>query len=142
MPSLNITFTDEEHALPFQAAAQRAGRALKPLPTTRWSTPPANTGKKILEAAQRSAAWSRAFNERLNVLQPTEFPCVLILHSGAGFNYEIRNIVCVGEKLQKMGVKVNWENIGDPAQDDPVAVENMASQQKLFLTRRAALQEN
>jgi aspartate/methionine/tyrosine aminotransferase len=38
-----------------------------------------------------------------------------ILHSGAGeLNYEIRNIVCVGEKLQKMGVKVNWENIGDP----------------------------
>jgi len=38
-----------------------------------------------------------------------------ILHIGAGeLNYEIRNIVCVGEKLQKMGVQVNWENIGDP----------------------------
>jgi len=38
-----------------------------------------------------------------------------ILHIGAGeLNYEIRNIVSVGEKLQKMGVQVNWENIGDP----------------------------
>ena len=38
-----------------------------------------------------------------------------ILHSGAGeLNYEIRNIVNVGEKLQKLGVRVNWENIGDP----------------------------
>lgn len=38
-----------------------------------------------------------------------------ILHIGAGeLNYEIRNIVCVGEKLQKMGLKINWENIGDP----------------------------
>ena len=37
-----------------------------------------------------------------------------ILHIGAGeLNYEIRNIVCVGEKLQKMGVQINWENIGD-----------------------------
>ena len=28
-----------------------------------------------------------------------------ILHIGAGeLNYEIRNIVCVGEKLQKMGI--------------------------------------
>jgi alanine-synthesizing transaminase len=38
-----------------------------------------------------------------------------ILHIGAGeLNYEIRNIVAVGEKLQQMGVQVNWENIGDP----------------------------
>ena len=38
-----------------------------------------------------------------------------ILHIGAGeLNYEIRNIVNVGEKLQKLGVQVNWENIGDP----------------------------
>lgn len=28
--------------------------------------------------------------------------------------YEIRNIVNVAEKLQKHGVKINWENIGDP----------------------------
>ncbi len=34
---------------------------------------------------------------------------------GAGeLTYEIRNIVNVAEKLQKRGVKVNWENIGDP----------------------------
>jgi aspartate/methionine/tyrosine aminotransferase len=38
-----------------------------------------------------------------------------ILHSGAGeLTYEIRNIVNVGEKLQKLGTKVYWENIGDP----------------------------
>ncbi|MCX5863696.1 MAG: pyridoxal phosphate-dependent aminotransferase [Deltaproteobacteria bacterium] len=38
-----------------------------------------------------------------------------ILHSGAGeLTYEIRNIVIVGEKLQKLGTKVYWENIGDP----------------------------
>ena len=34
---------------------------------------------------------------------------------GAGvMSYEIRNIVNVAEKLQKHGVKINWENIGDP----------------------------
>jgi len=34
---------------------------------------------------------------------------------GAGeLVYEIRNIVNVAEKLQKHGVKINWENIGDP----------------------------
>jgi len=38
-----------------------------------------------------------------------------IVHIGAGeLTYEIRNIVNVGEKLQKLGVPVNWENIGDP----------------------------
>ncbi len=38
-----------------------------------------------------------------------------ILHTGAGeLTYEIRNIVNVGKKLQKLGVLVNWENIGDP----------------------------
>ncbi|HER62772.1 MAG TPA: pyridoxal phosphate-dependent aminotransferase [Desulfobacteraceae bacterium] len=38
-----------------------------------------------------------------------------IVHIGAGeLTYEIRNIVNVGEKLQRMGVRVNWENIGDP----------------------------
>jgi aspartate/methionine/tyrosine aminotransferase len=38
-----------------------------------------------------------------------------ILHVGAGeLTYEIRNIVNVGKKLQKLGVRVNWENIGDP----------------------------
>lgn len=30
------------------------------------------------------------------------------------FSYEIRNIVNVAEKLRKHGVKINWENIGDP----------------------------
>ncbi len=38
-----------------------------------------------------------------------------IVHIGAGeLNYEIRNIVTVGEKLQTLGMKTNWENIGDP----------------------------
>ena len=38
-----------------------------------------------------------------------------ILHIGAGeLTYEIRNIVSVGEKLQELGMKTYWENIGDP----------------------------
>lgn len=38
-----------------------------------------------------------------------------IVHIGAGeLTYEIRNIVSVGMKLEKLGLKVNWENIGDP----------------------------
>ena len=38
-----------------------------------------------------------------------------ILHIGAGeLTYEIRNIVRVGEKLQELGMKTYWENIGDP----------------------------
>ena len=38
-----------------------------------------------------------------------------IVHIGAGeLTYEIRNIVAVGEKLQKLGIKTYWENIGDP----------------------------
>uniref|UniRef100_UPI0040579E43 pyridoxal phosphate-dependent aminotransferase n=1 Tax=Candidatus Electronema sp. TaxID=2698783 RepID=UPI0040579E43 len=38
-----------------------------------------------------------------------------IVHAGAGeLTYEIRNIVNVGNQLQALGVKVNWENIGDP----------------------------
>lgn len=38
-----------------------------------------------------------------------------ILHVGAReLVYEIRNIVNVGEKLQKLGMKTYWENIGDP----------------------------
>ncbi len=38
-----------------------------------------------------------------------------IVHIGAGeLTYEIRNIVNVGMKLQKLGLSPNWENIGDP----------------------------
>ncbi len=38
-----------------------------------------------------------------------------IVHLGAGeLTYEIRNIVNVGMKLEKLGLKTNWENIGDP----------------------------
>ncbi|MBN2123788.1 MAG: pyridoxal phosphate-dependent aminotransferase [Deltaproteobacteria bacterium] len=38
-----------------------------------------------------------------------------IVHVGAGeLTYEIRNIVGVAERLQRLGIKVNLENIGDP----------------------------
>jgi alanine-synthesizing transaminase len=38
-----------------------------------------------------------------------------IVAPGAGeLTYEIRNIVTVAEKVQRFGVKINWENIGDP----------------------------
>ncbi|PID76858.1 MAG: aminotransferase [Deltaproteobacteria bacterium] len=38
-----------------------------------------------------------------------------IVHIGAGeLTYEIRNIVNVGMRMQQLGVKANWENIGDP----------------------------
>ena len=38
-----------------------------------------------------------------------------LIPPGTGeLTYEIRNIVNVAEKLQKHGVKINWENIGDP----------------------------
>lgn len=38
-----------------------------------------------------------------------------IVHIGAGeLTYEIRAIVEIAEKLQKLGLKVNMENIGDP----------------------------
>ncbi|MGI6639380.1 MAG: pyridoxal phosphate-dependent aminotransferase [Desulfobulbus sp.] len=38
-----------------------------------------------------------------------------ILHAGAGvLTYEIRNIVAVAEQLERLGVQVYYENIGDP----------------------------
>ncbi|MBI1919924.1 MAG: pyridoxal phosphate-dependent aminotransferase [Geobacter sp.] len=38
-----------------------------------------------------------------------------LVPAGVGeMTYEIRNIVNVAERLQKHGVKINWENIGDP----------------------------
>lgn len=38
-----------------------------------------------------------------------------ILHPGAGeLKYEIREIVEVGNKIEKTGIKIIWENIGDP----------------------------
>jgi len=40
---------------------------------------------------------------------------VQLVPAGTGeLTYEIRNIVNVAEKLQKCGVSINWENIGDP----------------------------
>jgi alanine-synthesizing transaminase len=38
-----------------------------------------------------------------------------IVHIGAGeLTYEIRNIVNVAQKLHDYGIKIHWENIGDP----------------------------
>ncbi|THB78147.1 MAG: pyridoxal phosphate-dependent aminotransferase [Desulfobulbaceae bacterium] len=38
-----------------------------------------------------------------------------IVHIGAGeLTYEIRKIVTVGNKLEALGLKTSWENIGDP----------------------------
>ncbi len=40
-----------------------------------------------------------------------------IVYSGAGeLTYEIREIVNVAQKIESMGVKIAWENIGDPVQ--------------------------
>ncbi|MDD2309795.1 MAG: pyridoxal phosphate-dependent aminotransferase [Desulfuromonadaceae bacterium] len=47
--------------------------------------------------------------------------------------YEIRNIVNVAEKLQKHGVKINWENIGDPI----VKGENIPEWMKEVVARAA-----
>jgi aspartate/methionine/tyrosine aminotransferase len=44
--------------------------------------------------------------------------------------YEIRNIVNVAEKLQKCGVTINWENIGDPivkGEDIPAWMKEIVS---------------
>ena len=38
-----------------------------------------------------------------------------IVHAGSGqLTYEIREIVAVAQDLEKLGVKIIWENIGDP----------------------------
>ena len=38
-----------------------------------------------------------------------------IVHIGAGeLTYEIRAIVEIADKLKKLGIKTNMENIGDP----------------------------
>ena len=40
-----------------------------------------------------------------------------IVHPGADeLIYEIRQIVGVGKQLEKLGVQITWENIGDPVQ--------------------------
>ena len=40
-----------------------------------------------------------------------------IVHEGAGqLTYEIREIVAVARKMEAAGLKVTWENIGDPIQ--------------------------
>jgi aspartate/methionine/tyrosine aminotransferase len=40
-----------------------------------------------------------------------------IVHEGAGkLTYEIREIVAVAKRLQRAGVEITWENIGDPVQ--------------------------
>ena len=39
-----------------------------------------------------------------------------ISRGGSGLTYEIRNIVLIAKKLQEYGMKIIWENIGDPVQ--------------------------
>lgn len=39
-----------------------------------------------------------------------------ISRGGSGLTYEIRNIVMIAKKMQQFGMKIIWENIGDPVQ--------------------------
>jgi alanine-synthesizing transaminase len=40
-----------------------------------------------------------------------------IVHEGSGqLTYEIREIVAIARELEKLGVEITWENIGDPIQ--------------------------
>ena len=39
-----------------------------------------------------------------------------ISRGGSGLTYEIRNIVMIAKKMQQHGLKIIWENIGDPVQ--------------------------
>ncbi len=39
-----------------------------------------------------------------------------ISRGGSGLTYEIRNIVLIAKKMQQHGLKIIWENIGDPVQ--------------------------
>ena len=39
-----------------------------------------------------------------------------ISRGGSGLTYEIRNIVMIAKKMQESGLKIIWENIGDPVQ--------------------------
>lgn len=39
-----------------------------------------------------------------------------ISRGGSGMTYEIRNIVMIAKKMQQYGMKIIWENIGDPVQ--------------------------
>lgn len=59
---------------------------------------------------------------------------VELVPPGTGeLTYEIRNIVNVAEKLQKHGVRINWENIGDPI----VKGENIPLWMKEIVARAA-----
>ncbi|NLA74861.1 MAG: aminotransferase, partial [Deltaproteobacteria bacterium] len=41
----------------------------------------------------------------------------IIVHPGAkNLVYEIREIVAIAQKIEKMGVSIIWENIGDPVE--------------------------
>jgi alanine-synthesizing transaminase len=55
-----------------------------------------------------------------------------IVHLGASeLTYEIRNIVTVGEKLQELGIKTYWENIGDPVtkgEDIPIWMKEIVAE--------------
>jgi len=73
-----------------------------------------------------------------------------IVTPGAGeLTYEIRNIVTVAEKVQRFGVKINWENIGDPIvkgetiplwMKEIVAVEAMNDESYAYCPTRGVLE--
>ncbi|MXP22012.1 antitoxin Phd [Gordonia sp. HNM0687] len=64
MPSLNIEFTDEEHA-GIKAAAEREGVSLKPFVHDAAVERASDHRRRVLDAARRSAAWSAELNDRL-----------------------------------------------------------------------------
>jgi len=49
-----------------------------------------------------------------------------ISRGGNGLTYEIRNLVPIAQKLEALGVKIIWENIGDPVQKGETIPEWMS----------------
>lgn len=64
MPSLNIEFTEEEHAQ-IKAAAESAGVSLKPFVHDAAVDRASEHRRRVLEAAKSVASWSSELNERL-----------------------------------------------------------------------------
>ncbi|QIG58796.1 antitoxin [Gordonia phage DatBoi] len=64
MPSLNVEFTDEEHAQ-IKAAAESAGVSLKPFVHDAAVDRSSEHRRRVLEASKSVAAWSSELNERL-----------------------------------------------------------------------------
>lgn len=64
MPSLNIEFTDAEHAQ-LKAAAEREGKALKPYVHDAAVDRSSNYRRRIEDLAREGAEWSAELNRRL-----------------------------------------------------------------------------